>query len=96
MEEEPGPPLSTFVIRFRRERGVEAPHWRGQARHIQSGEQVSFTDEAALIGFIRRWVAMPGERGAPRGMTAGDGNARGVAGPGSRRGSREGGCEDEP
>ncbi len=54
-------PLSTFVIRFWQESGADHPRWHGHARHIQSGEQISFADEATLTGFIRRWVTMPGE-----------------------------------
>jgi hypothetical protein len=57
------PPLSTFIIRFWQESGSDAPLWRGQAQHIQSGEQVIFTDETMLIDFIRRWVMMPVVKG---------------------------------
>lgn len=66
MEKRPGLPLSTFVVRFWQESGAGAPRWRGQVRHIQSGEQASFTDEATLTDFIRRWITMPrGERNDP-------------------------------
>jgi hypothetical protein len=56
-------PLSTFVIRFWQEADADASRWHGHARHIQSGEQVSFADEATLTGFIRRWVTMLGDKG---------------------------------
>ena len=54
-------PLSTFVVRFWQDSGTDAPRWHGHARHIQSGDQVSFADEATLVEFIRRWVMMHGE-----------------------------------
>ncbi len=63
MEKRPGLPLSTFVVRFWQELGAGAPRWHGQVRHIQSGEQVSFTDEATLTSFIRRWITIPQEEG---------------------------------
>ncbi len=61
MQKPPQPPLSTFVIRFWQEPGADAPRWRGKAQHIQSGEQVSFADEATLAEFIHRWVMMRSE-----------------------------------
>ncbi len=63
MEKQPGLPLSTFIIRFWQELGADAPHWYGHIRHIQSGEQASFTDEATLTRFIRRWITIPREEG---------------------------------
>ena len=58
-------PLSTFVVRFWRDLGTDAPRWHGHVRHIQSGDQVSFADEATLMEFIRRWVMMRGEEERP-------------------------------
>ena len=56
--------MSTFIVRFWREAGVEHTRWRGQAQCVQAGEHVDFSDEAALLTFIRRWVQMSDEDSA--------------------------------
>ncbi|MGQ9660620.1 MAG: hypothetical protein ACUVT0_11215 [Thermochromatium sp.] len=53
-------PQNTFVVRFWRDFGADAPRWHGHVRHIQSGDQVSFADEATLMEFMHRWVMMHG------------------------------------
>jgi hypothetical protein len=59
------PPVSTFIIRFWHETGTGPVHWRGQVKHIQSGESTAFADEATLLNFLRRWVPLPEEEKGP-------------------------------
>jgi hypothetical protein len=51
--------LNTFVVRLWRETEEGRDGWRGQVLRLQSGEHIAFSDEAALMTFIRRWVQMP-------------------------------------
>lgn len=59
---DPDPPLNTFVVRFWRERVQSSDRWHGQVLHIQSGENATFTDEQALMLFMRQWVRWNQER----------------------------------
>lgn len=61
-----GPPLNTFIVRFWQEPGVGEGRWRGQVQHTQSGERVAFTDETALLSFVRRWVQTPESKASQR------------------------------
>lgn len=51
--------LNTFVVRLWcvPEEGRDC--WRGRVQRLQSGEHIAFSDEVALMAFIRRWVQMP-------------------------------------
>jgi len=54
-------PLNTFVLRLWESMDDGAPVWRGDVKHIQTGEHVAFVDEATLLDFLRRWVRMPAD-----------------------------------
>ncbi|HHS96756.1 MAG TPA: hypothetical protein ENK08_02485 [Chloroflexi bacterium] len=56
-EESPAP-LNTFVVRLWREVRAGQVCWRGRVRHVQSGQQAAFADEAGLLDFVRRWVRL--------------------------------------
>jgi len=49
-----GPPASTFVVRFWRERSREGAQWRGRIEHVQTGENAAFLDLDGLVEFFRR------------------------------------------
>ena len=51
--------LNTFVVRLWSEPEEGQDRWRGQVQRLQSGEHIAFSDEVALMAFIRRWVQMP-------------------------------------
>jgi len=53
-EESSRPPISTFVIRFWRERSAAGPRWRGQIKHVESGETATFLDWKQMLDFFRR------------------------------------------
>jgi hypothetical protein len=58
VKQERRPTLNTFVVRLWCEpEGREC--WRGQVQRLQTGEHIAFSDETALMAFIRRWVQMP-------------------------------------
>ncbi len=48
------PPTSTFVIRFWREWSAAGPRWRGQIKHVESGETATFLDWNQMLDFFRR------------------------------------------
>ena len=55
MTEEPSPPpISTFVIRFWREWSAAGPRWRGQIKHVESGETTTFLDWKQMLDFFHR------------------------------------------
>lgn len=49
-------PAISFVIRFwlERRRAADAPEWRFEARHVQSGAQIHGRSLATLFAFIER------------------------------------------
>jgi len=51
--------LNTFVVRLWCEPEDGRGRWCGQVQRLQSGEHTTFSDEASLLSFIRRWVQMP-------------------------------------
>jgi len=51
--------LNTFVVRLWCEPEGGQDRWRGHVQRLQSGERIAFSDEVALMAFIRRWVQMP-------------------------------------
>jgi hypothetical protein len=57
-ESTPTPPVSTFVIRFWRERSAVMPRWRGRIEHVQSGQSTTFLVLDAMLDFMRRFGAM--------------------------------------
>jgi hypothetical protein len=59
MAEPPVPPTSTFVVRFWRDWSAAGPRWRGRIEHVQSGQSAAFLDLDGMLGFIRRFGAMP-------------------------------------
>jgi len=54
----PTPSTSTFVVRFWQEWSAAGPRWRGQIRHVQSGQSAAFLDLDDVLEFIRRFGAM--------------------------------------
>jgi hypothetical protein len=64
-EDFPGPPNSTFIIRFWREWSAAGPRWRGHIEHVQSGEETAFIDLEKLLAFLRRFGVMENERDQP-------------------------------
>lgn len=50
--------LNTFVVRLWREPEDGRNRWCGQVQRLQSGEHITFSNEASLLSFIRRWVQM--------------------------------------
>ncbi len=54
----PGTTIASFILRFIRESLPDHPSgaWRGIVRHIQSGEQRSFTRLEDALTFIIRYV----------------------------------------
>jgi hypothetical protein len=64
-ESSPVPPVSTFVVRFWREWSAAGPRWRGRIEHVQSGESATFLDLDGMLGFIRRFGAMPDDASQP-------------------------------
>jgi hypothetical protein len=64
----PGTTIASFILRFVRESSLGAPAsaWRGIVRHIQTGEQCSFTRLEDAISFIARRVENAEEAGKPR------------------------------
>ena len=53
------PPDSTFIVRFRREWSASGPRWQGWIEHVQSGEEAAFLSLDQVLGFFRRFGAMP-------------------------------------
>jgi hypothetical protein len=51
--------LNTFVVRLWCEPEEGKGRWCGQVQRLQTGEHIAFSDETALLAFIRRWVQMP-------------------------------------
>ncbi len=58
MEQSVSPTLSSFIIRFVVEAGSQT--LRGEIRHIQSGEELQFTDWEDAVEFMRRYVPLTG------------------------------------
>jgi len=60
-------PETSFVIRLWLERRptADAPCWRFQVRHVQSGEQAHCLTLADVVAFIARQSGVPGPRWAP-------------------------------
>ena len=52
------PTLNTFVVLLWYEPEGGRDCWRGQVQRLQSGEHTTFSSEASLLSFIRRWVQM--------------------------------------
>ena len=50
--------LNTFVVRLWCEPEDGRDRWRGQVQRLQSGEHITFSNEASMLSFIRRWVQM--------------------------------------
>lgn len=75
-----GSPVSTFVVRFWRERSRGEVRWRGRIEHLQSGDNASFLDLDGLQEFVRRFGVMVHEEGraaAPEGAELPDGRSLG-------------------
>ena len=50
---ESGRITATFIVRLWTEHGQgQAPRWRGQVEHVQSGEQLYFRAPAQMLAFI--------------------------------------------
>ena len=47
------PPASTFIIRFWWDGSGDVSRWRGQIRHVQSGESAAFLNMEGMLGFVR-------------------------------------------
>lgn len=55
------PPVSSFVVRIWREgQSAEAPTWRAQVDHVQSGTRRTFGDLAEILDFMRGCLQDPG------------------------------------
>ena len=50
--------LNTFVVRLWCEPEDGHDRWHGQVQRLQSGEHITFSNEASMLSFIRRWVQM--------------------------------------
>jgi hypothetical protein len=61
------PNISSFVIRFVVDSAAtgEQSHlpYRGAIRHIQTDEEINFSDWKEAVTFIRRFVPLDGENG---------------------------------
>lgn len=58
----PAPPtISSFVIRFVMETASDT--YRGEIRHIQSGEEIHFNAWEEAVEFIRRYVPLENQEG---------------------------------
>ncbi|PWH13355.1 MAG: hypothetical protein DDG60_10360 [Anaerolineae bacterium] len=56
----PNPPsIASFVIRFVIEPGASA--YRGEIRHVQTGEEIRFDAWPEAVEFIRRFVPLEAE-----------------------------------
>jgi len=60
------PPVSTFIIRFWCDWSGGESRWRGQIRHVQSGESASCLDLESVLGFIQHLGVMAEESGERR------------------------------
>lgn len=59
MDHTPSPKISSFVLRFVQEEApnrVEPSMVRGSIRHIQSDQELSFTQWADAVGFMCQFV----------------------------------------
>jgi len=54
--------ISSFVIRFVMDAGLDG--FRGEIRHIQTAEQIHFTDWHEAVEFMRRYVPLEAENGS--------------------------------
>jgi len=57
-EPPPTPSASTFVVRFWQEWSAAGPRWRGQIRHMQSGQSAAFLDLGDMLDFIHSFRIM--------------------------------------
>ncbi|MDX9990425.1 MAG: hypothetical protein RBS68_00120 [Anaerolineales bacterium] len=62
MDAQNSPTISSFVIRFVVE--PDSCAYRGEIRHIQTGEEIQFTDWQDVEAFVRRYVLLEDENGA--------------------------------
>jgi hypothetical protein len=62
MDTQTSPSISSFVIRFVVDPGSST--YRGEIRHIQTGEEVQFTDWQDVETFVGRYVLLEGKSGA--------------------------------
>jgi hypothetical protein len=58
----PGPPASTFVIRFWTEWSHGGLRWRGRIEHLQSGHSIAFAKLQRMLAFMRS-LGLDDERG---------------------------------
>jgi hypothetical protein len=59
MDNRSSPEISSFVLRFVQEKTVELadqPIVRGSIRHIQTGQELSFTHWIDAVNFMRQFV----------------------------------------
>jgi hypothetical protein len=74
-----GSPVSTFVVRFWRERSRGEVRWRGRIEHLQSGDNASFLDLESLLEFVRGVGVMAENEGTlapPEGAELPDGGSK--------------------
>ncbi len=61
MEHEPVQNIVSFVIRFVQEQPDEQasrPRYRGAIRHVQSDQEVSFTNWSDAVAFMQRYMPL--------------------------------------
>jgi len=67
MEPAQSPFVTSFVIRFVRERiapDLEANPFRGTIHHVQSNQEIAFTRWQDAVEFIERFIELSGEEKA--------------------------------
>ena len=56
MEADSTPLISSFIIRFVLDEVSTQPNYRGTVRHIQSAEEINFTEWHEAMEFMHRFV----------------------------------------
>lgn len=58
MEATPQPLISSFIIRFVLDEAATQPNYRGSIRHIQTAEEIHFTEWREATEFMHRFVQL--------------------------------------